>query len=43
MTLCRCHNLLFFNVTQIQGQMSCLEHHINAAVDKIDEDETKQR
>ena len=43
MTLCHCRNLFFSNVTQIQGQMSCLEHHINAAVDKIDEDETKQR
>ncbi|XP_073233528.1 N-terminal EF-hand calcium-binding protein 1-like isoform X2 [Porites lutea] len=32
-----------FLLNEIQGQMSCLEHHINAAVDKIDEDETKQR
>ena len=33
---------LFYSV-QIQGQMGCLEHHINVAVDKIDEDEARQR
>lgn len=32
-----------FLLNEIQGQMSCLEHHINAAVDHIDEEETKQR
>ncbi|KAL9975479.1 hypothetical protein ACROYT_G012641 [Oculina patagonica] len=32
-----------FLLNEIQGQMGCLEHHINAAVDHIDEEETKQR
>jgi len=32
-----------FLLNEIQGQMSCLEHHINAAVDHIDEDEAKER
>ncbi|XP_058954736.2 N-terminal EF-hand calcium-binding protein 1-like [Pocillopora verrucosa] len=32
-----------FLLKEIQGQMGCLAHHINAAVDKIDEEETQQR